>query len=93
VSLLETKVDNLADYGITTQQIDDLKNSFDRFLQMSGQPRQYRVASSVATQTLDELFKQVTELLEEKLDKVMSRFKSSHPAFYIGYNAARIVVD
>lgn len=56
IALLEPELENLADYGVSAAQLDELKASFDRFLSLNGQPRQYRIASRQATQALEELF-------------------------------------
>jgi hypothetical protein len=93
ISLLEEKLTALADYGVAEPQITDLKNSFNNFLALNGQPRQYRISSVVATESLKELFTQSSKLLRRKLDKVMKRFKNTDPKFYKGYLAARVVVD
>jgi hypothetical protein len=93
ISLLEEKLTALADYGVAEPQITDLKNSFNNFLALNGQPRQYRISSVVATESLKELFTQSSKLLRRKLDKVMKRFKKTDPKFYKGYLAARVVVD
>ena len=52
-------------------------NLCDNFLELNGKPRQFRIASVVATATLEELFEQSHDLLIKKLDKVMKRFKNS----------------
>ncbi len=92
ITLLEEHMDGLADYGVTTDQITDLKNSFDRFLEINGQPRQYRIAERQATIGLSELFEQTATLLSDKMDKVMKRFKRANTTFYVGYQAARVIV-
>ena len=93
ITLLDGKVADLADYGVNKNQIKDLKNSFDNFLELNGKPRQFRISSVVATATLEELFQQSNDLLTKKLDKVMKRFKNTNPTFYKGYLAARVIVD
>jgi hypothetical protein len=93
ITLLEGNLNNMADYGMTEPQITDLKTSFDNFLVMNGQPRQYRISSKVATESLKELFSKSSKLLDTKLDKLMKRYKNSDPNFYKGYLAARVVVD
>jgi hypothetical protein len=93
IALLEEKLTDLADYGVSEPQITDLKNSFNNFLVLNGQPRQYRISSVVATESLKEMFTQSSDLLTKKLDKVMKRFKNADPKFYKGYLAARVVVD
>lgn len=93
IELLEDHLADLKDYGVSKGQINDLKESFDNFLDLNGQPRQFRISSKVATESLDELFKKSTIVLEKKLDKVLTRYKNTNPTFYKGYQAARVVVD
>ncbi len=78
---------------MTDKQITDLKNSFDQFLTIQGQPRQYRIVSKQATLTLSELFDQTTNLLNTKMDKVFKRFKNADTIFFNGYQAARLIVN
>lgn len=82
-----------AEYGVTTEQIDGLKSDLDEFLSVNGQPRAYRVASVQATKDLELLFIEASDVLENRLDKVMSIFKRRDASFYNGYIAARIIVD
>lgn len=82
-----------AEYGVTTEQVESLKTDMDGFLTINGQPRAYRVASVVATKDLELLFAEADNILNNKLDKVMSIFKRRDPGFYNGYLAARVIVD
>lgn len=93
IKLLDENLTHLADYGVTEPQLIDLKNNFDTFLELNGQPRQYRIASVVATSSLKELFTKTNLLLTKKLDRVMKGFKNKEPEFYKGYLAARVVVN
>lgn len=92
IALLVQHLANLADYGVTEGQITDLQNSMDIYLELSGKPRQYRIKEKNATQSLAELFAASGDLLNKKLDKMITRFKSTDPNFYNGYQAARIIV-
>ncbi len=92
ILLLEEHLNSLQDYGVSAEQITDLKNSFDRFLVLNGQPRQYRIAEKQATKSIADLFEQTSTLLTTKVDKVMKRFKRTNTSFYSGYQAARIIV-
>jgi hypothetical protein len=92
IEIMETHIEAMADYGMTQGMIDDVKWQFDAFEETRGKPRAYRIASSVATQDLQELFKDAITVAE-RLDKVMKRFKRSDASFYKGYLAARTVVD
>lgn len=82
-----------ADYGVTPEQIEDLKADMDQFLELNGQPRAYRIASVQATKDLEQLFSEINLVLTEKLDRVMKIFKRRDPNFYNGYRAARVVVN
>jgi len=92
ISLLETHVTDMADYGFTQSQIDDAKLSFDTYQDKRGVPRSYKVASRQATQSIEDLVSQGDDALV-KLDRVMKRFKRSNATFYTGYEAARTIVD
>lgn len=93
ITLLEQHLEALADYGVTADQITDLKNTFDQFLMLQGQPRQYRIAGKQATLNLAELFENTSALLANKMDKVMKRFKRTDTNFFNGYEAARVIVN
>ena len=92
IELIETHVRAMAGYGMTQEMINDVKLQLNLFAEQRGKPRAYKVASRIATQDLEELFKEATTVTG-KLDKVMKRFKRSSTSFYNGYLAARTVVD
>ncbi|MBE0651680.1 MAG: hypothetical protein IH595_12685 [Bacteroidales bacterium] len=83
----------IADYGLTAEQITGLQADYDRFLELNGQPREYQIKSGVATQTLDELFIEASNLLDNQLNNLMKIFKRRDATFYNGYLKARMVVD
>ena len=93
IALLEQHLTELEGYGVTADQITDLKNSFDQFLTLQGQPRQYRIAEKQATTGMSDLFTNATDILNTKMDKLMTRFKRSNTNFFNGYLAARVIVD
>ena len=93
IALLEQHLTELEGYGVTAEQITDLKNSFDQFLTLQGQPRQYRIAEKQATTGMSDLFTNATDILNTKMDKLMTRFKRSNTNFFNGYLAARVIVD
>ena len=82
-----------SEYGVTEEKIEGLKFDFDDFLAINGQPRAYKVASVQATKNLEQLFIEATDILENKLGKVMTIFKRRDVNFYNGYLAARVIVD
>jgi hypothetical protein len=81
------------EYGVTVEQVDDLKADLDNFLQLNGMPRAYQIESVQATKSLEQLFSEASDILTNKLDKVMKIFKRRDPNFYNGYLAARVIVD
>lgn len=94
IKAAETHLEVLsAEYGVNTEQVEGLKTDFDGFLEINGQPRAFRVASVQATKDLELLFIEANDILDNKLDKVMSIFKRRDPSFYNGYQAARVIVD
>ncbi len=92
IDLISTHVEAMADYGMSTEQTDEVKETFGVFQDRRGKPRSYQIASKVATSDIAELFKLVTVVME-KLDRVMKRFKRSNASFYTGYLAARAIVN
>ena len=92
IGLLETNLEAMADYGMSEEQLKDVKADYDQFLVLRGKPRSYQVASSAATQDIATLFREGT-MATEKLDRVMKRYKRANASFYNGYVAARRVVD
>ncbi|WP_282088458.1 hypothetical protein [Aquimarina algiphila] len=92
ITLVEANVKNAKEYGSSIEQVEDVKNSFDSWLERRGKTREYQIASSVATKSLDELFKETTPLLKN-LDNVTKRFRRSHPGFYNGYISARQIIN
>ncbi|MEW7279181.1 hypothetical protein ABW636_11365 [Aquimarina sp. 2201CG1-2-11] len=93
ITLLEEHIKTLSYYGVTKDQVTDLKNSFDHFLILQRQPRQYRIAGKQATLSLAELFTSTSNLLTQKMDKVFKRFKRADATLYNGYLAARTIVN
>ena len=84
---------SLADYGVTQAKLTALKKKIDGFQAVQAKPRQGRATSSSATKELAKLFKQVDELLNERLDALVVQFKESQPAFFNAYTTAREVVN
>jgi len=91
IDLISSHIPDMANYGMSVEQVDEVKTSFDHFQLKRGTPRSYQIASRIATTDLEGLFKEGNEILS-KLDKVMKRYKRSNASLYIGYLAARKVV-
>lgn len=93
VNLITPEVANLADYGVTQGQIDDLSSTADDFRELIGQPRLKRSQANIAKQEASALIDQGVDLLTKKLDKMMLQFKFSNAVFFEGYQSARVIVN
>lgn len=82
-----------AEYGLSSEQLIDIKEDFNRFMELKGMPRAYQVASRQATSDLETLFSLANEVLSAQLDKVMKIFKRRDANFYNGYIASREILD
>ncbi|MEQ8470980.1 MAG: hypothetical protein RIC35_07340 [Marinoscillum sp.] len=92
IDLLDARVAEMVDYGMTAPQIEEVKTSFGLFQDKRGTPRSYRIASRIATSDLVTLFAEANTTVG-RLDKVLKRFKRSNTSFYQGYLAARTIVS
>ncbi|MEP2024666.1 hypothetical protein [Reichenbachiella sp.] len=92
IGLLAANLNDMTDYGLTAEQIEDVKLDLDQFLASRGKPRSYQVASRQATQSLESLFEQGKECIV-KLDRVLKRYKRANASFYNGYLSASKVVN
>ncbi|MCV9386082.1 hypothetical protein [Reichenbachiella ulvae] len=92
IDLLTEHLPALADYGVTEAQITDLSSSVDDYRELIGLPRLKGTATNLAKRNTYELMDDVSELFEEKMDKVMMQFRWSNPNFYEGYQSARTIV-
>lgn len=84
---------NLAEYGLTEEMVIELQTSLDDFKVLIGQPRTVRNQAFAAMTLLDELFDATNDVIKNKLDKLMIRFKFTHTEFYSEYERARTIVD
>lgn len=84
---------NLADYGVTQEQLTDFEAKINAFDAAHTKPRQQVTKASVATRSLEVRFRATDTILKQRLDKLVVGFKASAPAFYKNYQAARTIVD
>jgi hypothetical protein len=93
IALLSTEVASMVDYGVTQAQVDDLARSVDDFRELIGLPRLKRSEANIAKQEATSIIDQGTDLLNDKMDKMMLQFKQSNLTFYDGYQSARMIVN
>jgi hypothetical protein len=85
-------VDSLADYDVTSTDLNSLKRRIDAFEALRSKPRERIATSSAATKRLGKLFRQANTLLWRRLDRLAVKLKASQPKFYEDYRATRVVV-
>lgn len=90
IDLLEENVDNMHDYGLVQDQIDDVKLNLDEYQMSLDKEPTYDMAKQLASFSIEEDLNEANKFAGQ-LDKVMKRFRHSHVTFYNGYLAARTV--
>lgn len=96
-----TNIKNLADanaadltgYGITAQMIADLDTKLTTFDTSLGKGETGASTSSAAYKSLDVLFSETDDLLENSADKIMKVFIKTDPVFYSVYESTRSIKD
>ena len=83
----------LADYSIAQTDVTQLNDLATQFHAAKTSPRSAVVGRASQTATLPDKIAEVTSILRNRLDKLMTRFKTSNPEFYAGYLSARVIVD
>jgi hypothetical protein len=86
-------LEQLTNYGITSQLVDTLKERIAEFHEAAVQPRLIITNRKNTTQSIEDLIHEVDIILEEKLDMLMEQFKLSQPDFYNKYQNNRMIVD
>lgn len=83
----------LQDYGLEPSMTETLATAVAAFESLLVKPRGIINEKKGQTQTLAQLFADGKSLLFDRLDKLMSRFKTSDADFYNAYFAARNVIN
>ncbi|HUM51548.1 MAG TPA: carboxypeptidase-like regulatory domain-containing protein [Chitinophagales bacterium] len=88
-----TNIVALADYGITTQIMDDLLDAITKYQSKLPTPTVARDMREVATTELKEKIKEANDLLRFNMDSGMGVFKLTNLHFYRLYKNARSIID
>jgi len=83
----------IAAYGVTAETLDALKARIDAAVAGMHAARGAAVDKVAATRRLVELFREVDELLDDKIDRLVFRLRKNLPDFNARYEAAREIVD
>ncbi len=92
-NLATTNLAALADYGIAQTDIATLTSLTTQFHNIKTAPRAAVAGRSGETDTLPDKIANATSILRNRLDKLMTRFKTSNAQFYQSYLTARVIVD
>ena len=83
----------LADYQVTQDDAAELDRRIKAFEPLKSAPRAAIVKRAGVTATLPQLVAANRSLLRNRIDKMMTKFRTSEPTFYAGYQAARVIID
>jgi hypothetical protein len=82
----------LADYLVTRDDIADLDMLIADFIKVITAPHTANVERSSLTSSLPDPLTAANRILRERIDKLVSRFRSKQPEFVAGYRSVRVVV-
>lgn len=89
----EENLDALRDYGITPQKLAAFDTAINDYAAKTPNTRTAIVNRRTQNANLRELFKQLDDILINRMDGLMKNFRTSHPDFYNAYLAAREIID
>jgi hypothetical protein len=89
----KNSIDNLGDYGTDKAQITQLEQKLNDFKEIVGKKGYSKEETQTATEQVAELLAENNELLKNRLDKLMLKFRVSAPEFYKNYFNARDIYD
>jgi hypothetical protein len=89
---LKIPVTDLANEGITAKEITDFKELISYFKSIKSSNREAVIDRSGTTEKINELFREASSLIKNKLDRLALQFKRKDPEFYLKYKAARVVL-
>lgn len=84
------RLEALAPYGVTAEDMDALEASIDAFAEALATPRSAIAQRRVATETVAASTRDLMALLYDRLDHVLVRFAGTE--FHLDYQAAREIV-
>lgn len=93
ITIVNTNIVALADYGITPALITQWEDALTNYLTFLTAPRGAIVQRSVQTSNLRTLFKQTSGHLKTVVDPLMVTLRASHPDLFNEYTRARIIID
>lgn len=88
---LRVPADLLAAEGISAEELVEYKKIISHFKNIKSSKREAVIDRSGTTEKINELFKEASSLLRDRLDRLATQFKRKDPEFYLKYKAARAI--
>lgn len=89
----KTIVSELAAFGIETAKLDTLTQLISDFSTIVGKKSFSKEETQTATEEVSMLITKNSELLRNRIDKLMLQFRKTQPEFYTNYFSAREIYD
>jgi hypothetical protein len=86
-------LNNLADYGVTSDKVNGLKTDIDEYYESLGMRESGAAERKSAGVSVKSLFYEADGILKNRIDRLMEVFKAGQADFYNIYRAARIIRD
>jgi len=83
----------LVTYQVSQANIDELSDALTEFNQAKPGPRTATAERAVLTESLPRLVKETSDILKNRVDRLVSQFSRTNPDFVAGYERARAIVD
>lgn len=93
INTANDNVNEIADYGVDQNRIDDLTLAHMEFIEISNLPRQAIVSRKVITQQIDNAITDIDDVLKSQLDKLIVLLTKDAPTFVMTYEGARTIID
>jgi len=91
--IAQQNIDALPDYGINQENLNEFHGLIEAYASCLENPRQAVTNKARATKKLKEQFSLADTILKDRLDRLVNRYKESHPDFWNQYKFARKILD
>ena len=86
-------ISELADYGISQENLDELQSLTNTFRAVVENPRQSITNRVRATKEIRAYFKETDSIVKNRMDNLIHHFKATSPVFWQQYKSARKIID
>jgi hypothetical protein len=88
---LKVPATDLVNEGISTEEMTAYEELISHFKNIKSSKREAVIDRSGTTEKINDLFREASTLVKDKLDRLAAQFKRKDPDFYLKYKAARAV--